>query len=77
MAAQNLTIIIMRKLYGKPVGHITSFCYPDKLTLDEFVEQMKHVETFARNMQNLNNTDDRYIEDWFQLFANWSEIEQE
>ena len=77
MAAQNLTIIIMRKLYGKSVGYMTSLCYPKKMTLDEFIEQMKHVETFAQNMQNLNNTDDRYIEDWFQLFANWSEIEQE
>lgn len=68
----------MRKLYGKPIRSTTNFCYPDKLTLEEFVEQMNHVETFARNMQKLKKgTDDRYIEEWFQLFANWSEIEQE
>lgn len=68
-----------RKLFGRPVRKTTTLgFYPNKLSLDEFIKCIsKSLEPFRINMENLKNTKPRYIEDWYELFMAWSEVEQE
>jgi hypothetical protein len=46
------------------------------MSVDEFCEAiLNNKEAFAENMKKLCPNDERFVEDWFETFAAWSEIE--
>lgn len=59
----------------------TKACYPYKITLEEFVDEIKnHVDTFYDNMVRLRNKDkydlnSNWAEDWMDVFSGWMEME--
>jgi hypothetical protein len=54
---------------------ITEHCYPDKMSIQELFNEIEMgKDPFIRNMQNLGQTEDRYIEEWMNLFCDWMEV---
>jgi hypothetical protein len=67
-----------RKIFGHPIRKdTTEKFYPERISLEDFVEIMKGVECYAHNMKHLHCTKYRYVEEWLECFAAWSEIEEE
>lgn len=70
-----------RTIFGWPIRKCTTEAfYPDKTTLDDFVEQTKKgLDGFRTNMINLGEkaSSPKFIEDWFETFMAWSEVEEE
>lgn len=69
-----------RTIFGKPIRKSTTeLFYPYKISLEEFVKVMKGVDGYANNMRNLGHQacKSRYVEEWFESFGAWSEIEEE
>lgn len=68
----------MRTFFEKPIRKgTTEEFFPDKMSIDEFYEDVLHgAKSFVANMKNLK-LEDRYAEEWMETFAVWSEIEQE
>lgn len=66
---------------------MSEICYPDKITLEEFVEELREaLDPFKANMIHLRKDDgklgafynsEHYIEEWFEVFARWTEIMSE
>jgi hypothetical protein len=73
--------INMRTLYGKPIRKdITDSFYPNKLSLDRFRACVNQaIDPFSRNMVHLGGkaAEEKYIEEWFEQFLSWMEVEQE
>jgi len=53
--------------------------HPSKVNAREFVQELQEsFEGFIRNMSSLNIVDDKlYIEEWYEIFARWTEIMSE
>jgi hypothetical protein len=66
-----------RMFFGQPIREdTTAECYPTKISVDEFCEAiLNNKEAFAENMKKLCPNDERFVEEWFETFAAWSEIE--
>jgi len=60
---------------------MTAECFPDKLTVQEFMRLIidaKTVDAFMNNMSILNRMEEkRWPEDWMQTFLEWLEMEKE
>lgn len=70
----------MRTLYGKSIRKSTTeMFYPHTISLDRFVGIVKGVDTFATNMKNLGRPakSAKFVEEWFEMFMAWSEVEQD
>jgi hypothetical protein len=61
----------------------TAMTFPDKLTVEEFIEEVtnpKRTKAFIANMNNLTNEmpdkmlKHQHAEEWIQTFAAWSEM---
>lgn len=59
--------------------NMSEICHPDKITLGEFVADIRSsLKPFQINLSNLTDDgDERYIEEWFEVFARWTEIQSE
>lgn len=68
----------MRTFLGKPVSYMGTEYHPDKVSLDDFVIDMKEgLEAFFENMKNLNKpelSEEKFPEQWMELFLAWSEF---
>ena len=55
---------------------ITENFYPDEVTLDEFLEEMRRsIEPFAVNMRNIDYDKKKmHVEKWASLFLHWCEM---
>lgn len=53
--------------------------HPDKITLKDFVEEIREsLAPFQTNLLHLGDEDQEYyIEEWFEIFARWTEIQSE
>ena len=64
----------------EPVGRnpITVMSFPEKFTVEEFIEEITDPEinqSFINNMNNLEQIpEERYPEDWIQTYAAWMEM---
>ena len=71
----------MRTLYEKNIRkETTEIFYPNKISLDEFVSLVKqNIDIFHSNMNRLSSqhTDPQFIEQWFEQYLNWCDVEQE
>lgn len=69
----------MRKLFNKPIRQeTTEMFYPNKMSLEEFRDKIfESIELFYKNLSTLNKTDDAFVEEWFETFLSWCEVEQE
>ena len=71
----------VRTFLDKPVKRwMTLEYHPIKITLEEFVDEFKEsLEPFKQNMINLGGDliEEKYIEQWVEIFLAWMEIEQE
>jgi len=75
----------MRTLFDKPIRFTTLDYYPEKMSVDEFVQTMQaNLVGFAANMKTLAKpgtesgwyADPHYVEQWTETFLAWSEIEE-
>lgn len=69
----------MRTFFNKPIREDTTLpIYPDKVSVDYFVEILNDKDAFARNMKNLDKVpEEQYVEEWMETFCSWRDIEQE
>jgi hypothetical protein len=70
----------MRTLFDKPIRQSTTGSYyPNTISLEQFVKVAKGVDTFAINMEALGRPakSAKFVEEWFEMFLAWSEVEQE
>ena len=68
-----------RKLFGNPIRKgITDEFFPNKLSIDDFEEQIvNHFQAYKQNMKHINADEEKYIEEWVEQYLSWLEIEQE
>lgn len=75
-----------RLLFGHPINrHTTAYFYAEKMSLREFVMQMRSaINVFEQDMEHYSKLGDyygqckpKYIEGWIHLLLKMSEIEQE
>lgn len=68
-----------RKLFGQPIRKDTTLeFYPDKITLDHFIDEInQHIIPFMQNMRGLGIAESKYIEEWYEIWLAWNEVEQE
>jgi len=67
----------MRTFFGKPLRDVSETCHPEPLTLEEFKDEiLAAIDPFITNMHAIHNTRPRHIEDWYETFLAWSEVEQ-
>lgn len=68
-----------RKIYGWPIRKSTTFSfYQQKISIDDFMDTIKKsIEPFGGNMKALKAKGPKFIEDWFETFGYWMEIEEE
>lgn len=71
----------MRTLYGKNIRkETTGNFHPNEMTLDEFVSFVKeNADVFHSNMNRLTSqsTQAKFVEQWFEQYLSWCEVEQE
>ena len=68
-----------RKFFDKPIRDITEICYPDKMTVDEFIIKIKRsLDVFKSDMNcNLESDNEMYVEQWAETYLAWMEIEND
>lgn len=70
-----------RTLFNKPIRQeTTAWIYPHRINLAAFHEFVKdNIDGFQTNIQKLGSpaTDEKFIEQWFEMFMAWSEVETE
>ena len=71
--------MVERKFLGKPMRDVSLEHHPIPFRLKHFVEDTKEaLEAFAANMIKLGHDQkDMHIEEWFETFLAWSEVEQD
>lgn len=60
-----------RKLFNTSIRYTTLLCYQDKLTSDQFIKLLRKMD-----VPTSVKTGSRFIEEWFELFLAYYEIEQ-
>ncbi len=67
-----------RTLFGQPISKSTTLAfYPDKMSLDDFCDEVAHsIEGYRENLCD-RNLGDLYPETWAESFLAWCEIERE
>jgi hypothetical protein len=49
--------------------------YPEKMNIEDFLNEVTDgMCLFSENMRNLERVDEKYAEDWMELFTNWMEM---
>jgi hypothetical protein len=68
-----------RTFFGKPLRDITLLYHPDKITIDEFMEEVQDgVEGYRNNLCTHDfGKESRHIEKWIESFLAWFEVEQD
>lgn len=66
-----------RTLFGQPIREeTTGLFFPKEISLEEFCERiLDNKEAFMKNMKTICGNEQKFVEDWFETFAAWSEIE--
>jgi hypothetical protein len=58
--------------------YMTEEYYPDKITVEKFVQIITNEELLRNFVTNMNNLDqipqERYPEEWIKTFAAWAEM---
>lgn len=70
----------MRTIYGQPIRQgTTGEFFPHKLSLKEFCNEIRQsIDPYEENMNMFDMKDkELFVEEWFQNFGAWMEIEQE
>lgn len=67
----------MRTLYKKPIRYTTEESFPEKISLSEFVAVIRNIDAFEENLAKFAGQENKYVENWLEIFAAWLEIEQE
>jgi len=67
-----------RRVFNHPIRESTTLeFYPDKFSLEEFKEFIKSsIEPYCQNMKHIG-INEFYIEEWFESFMCWNEVEEE
>lgn len=68
----------MRTLFGHPIREeTTGSFYREKISLEQFCEDLRrHIDPFEKNLLQIEVfKTERYIEEWFETFGAWNEIE--
>lgn len=68
-----------RTIFGHPIRESTTLeIYPEKLSLDQFKEFVEDsILFYHRNLSKPNAPKEMFIEEWFESFAAWCEVEEE
>ena len=55
---------------------MTKMMYPDKLTVDEFADEIKEsIDRYVKNIKNLPYMpEERWVEEWMDSLAGWMEM---
>lgn len=49
--------------------------YPEKMNIENFLNEITDsMHPFSENMRNLEMVDEKYTEDWMEIFTNWMEM---
>lgn len=65
-----------RLIFGKPILYTTELFYPEKINLEKFCNHiLESISGYKENMDYLNSSE-KYIEEWFESFGGWMEIEE-
>lgn len=71
----------MRILFGKPIRkETTEIFFSEKISLEDFRKYVSQsVNPFCDNMSTLGgkSLEDKFIEEWFEQFLCWNEVETE
>lgn len=69
----------MRKLFNLPIRKdTTALFHTDKISLDEFVSDIQNAcYPFKNNLKELKIDEPKHIEEWFEIFLSWNEVEPE
>jgi hypothetical protein len=70
----------MRTLHGKPIRKgVTDELFPHKISLEDFERiVVGSFEAYRNNMKGIKGTaEDKYIEEWFEQFLAWHDVEQD
>lgn len=73
---------MIRLLFGKPIRESTTQCfYPDKISIEDFgcILDLSQDHEFITNLRYLygDNLEERYAEEWAEIFLAYCEIEHE
>jgi hypothetical protein len=64
-----------RKFHKQPLDDIALMHWPNKMTVESFVESLqKDLPHFLENMQHLKKTDKKHAEQWMEMFLAWMEF---
>ena len=49
--------------------------YPEKMNIENFLNEITDsMRPFSENMRSLGMVDEKYAEDWMEIFINWMEM---
>lgn len=49
--------------------------YPEKMDIKDFLNEITDsMRPFSENMRSLGMVDEKYAEDWMEIFINWMEM---
>lgn len=68
-----------RTIFNLPIRESTTLeFYPNKITLEEFTEFVKQsIDPYYKNLSLPNFPKEMFIEEWFESFMAWCEVEEE
>lgn len=68
-----------RRIFNHPIRESTTLeFYPNKLSLDEFRDFVKEsIGPYHENLSRPNFPKEMFIEEWFESFMAWCEVEEE
>ena len=56
-------------------NEITKDYYPEKIDIEDFLNEITDsMRPFSENMRSLGMVDEKYAEDWMEIFTNWMEM---
>jgi hypothetical protein len=67
-----------RTLFGHPIREeTTASFFPQKMSIEEFCENiLNNKDAFVDNMKSIFPNEKRFVEEWFETFGAWNEIEE-
>lgn len=68
-----------RRVFNHPIRESTTLAfYPEKFSLDEFRDFVKeNIDPYHKNLSLPNFPKEMFIEEWFESFMAWCEVEEE
>jgi len=69
----------MRTLFNQPIRKdTTELFHQNKISLEEFASDVQNaIFPFTQNMKELRVDNPKHVEEWFEIFLSWQEVEPE